>query len=70
VDPLGGGLVVRSVSQTCSAETWSFIMSHKIARRGLSRLPRLAYLLDENLVVKLVRERFMGLVLRTSFLCT
>jgi hypothetical protein len=76
---LGGGLVVHPTLHTCSTGAHLFALPHRIARRGLGhsprrlawwglgRSPRLADLLDEDLVGKWVRERFMGLALGTPF---
>jgi hypothetical protein len=50
-DLLGGDLIIRPASQTCSARIWSFALPHRLARRGLDHMPRLADLLGEDLII-------------------
>ena len=69
-DLLGGDLVVRSASHTCSVGTWLFALPRRLARRGFDHMPLLADLLGEDLVGKWAKERFVDLALGTSLLGT
>jgi hypothetical protein len=62
------GLVMLClVTTVVGQQRWLGSLPCRSARRGLGRSPRVADLLDRDLVGKWARERFMGLALGTPF---